>query len=93
MGSVPPLVTAHHVEMQVDPDMDGTERDPNHPPAPGTQAVGGPDLSPYVGKWIAIRDGRVIASGDSFSDLDEGGIAGAMDAVYRVPPAFDYPQT
>jgi Family of unknown function (DUF5678) len=76
--------------MRIDPEGDDTGRIPDL--VPESSGSNGPDLSPYVGKWIAIRDGRVIASGNSFADLDEGGIAGAMDAVYRVPTGLDHTQ-
>ena len=42
-------------------------------------------LEEYAGKWIAVRDGAVIASADSLDELRANEHVRREDAVYVVP--------
>jgi hypothetical protein len=44
----------------------------------------------YEGKWIAVRDGEVIASADSLQELRAEPQVTPDDAVYVVPEAPSY---
>ena len=39
----------------------------------------------YTGKWVAIRDGRVVASAETFEELVEKSDVRDEDVLYRVP--------
>ena len=47
-------------------------------------------LEGLEGKWVAIRDGRVIASADSLGALRENEDVRRDDAVYVVPESHPY---
>lgn len=42
-------------------------------------------IEQYAGKWIALRDGQVVASADDFNDLIANPDVLSGDAFYRVP--------
>jgi hypothetical protein len=44
----------------------------------------------YAGKWIAIRDGDVIAEADDLERLMDDERVRPEDAVYHVPEAGSY---
>lgn len=39
----------------------------------------------FAGKWVALRDGEVIASADDFDDLIADPDVMSTDVFYRVP--------
>ena len=43
------------------------------------------ELEDYAGKWVAIRDGHVVASADSLEELREDVEVRREDAVFIVP--------
>jgi len=45
------------------------------------------DLSPYAGQWVALRDGRVIASEVTGVALRDHPEVGEDDILMPVPPA------
>jgi hypothetical protein len=44
-------------------------------------------LEEYADKWIAVRDGTVIAAADTYDELLADRAVTEDDATYRVPPA------
>lgn len=44
----------------------------------------------YGGKWIALREGEVVASADTFDELVANDVVRATDVLYRVPEAGSY---
>ena len=48
-------------------------------------AISSEELRKYIGKWVAIRSGHVVASADTFDDLRENENVRRHDAVYVVP--------
>lgn len=44
----------------------------------------------YAGKWIAIRDDKIIASADTVEDLYNDDSVLETDVVYRVPERGSY---
>ena len=51
------------------------------------QAQHGPkeDLSPYMGRWVALRDGKVVASDLSMSALRSQAAVTHSDVIMPVP--------
>jgi Family of unknown function (DUF5678) len=47
-------------------------------------------LDAYAGKWIAVRDGEVVASAENLAELRENPAVRRDDAVYRVPERSTY---
>ena len=45
------------------------------------------DLSPYAGQWVALRDGRVVASDIDPVALRENPEVTETDALFPVPAA------
>lgn len=45
------------------------------------------DLSPYVGRWVALRDGHVVAAGDELAELRAKPEVHDDDVIVRVPRA------
>lgn len=43
-------------------------------------------LEEFADKWIAVRDGKVIASADTYDDLLADEKVADGDATYHVPP-------
>ena len=43
------------------------------------------DLAPYAGKWVVLRNGRVVASEQDMRTLISNGLFGDRDSVLRVP--------
>ena len=44
----------------------------------------------YAGKWVAIRDGRIVASAETLDELYENPRVKDTDAVYPVPERGAY---
>ena len=44
-------------------------------------------LERYTGQWVAVRNGEVVASGDSYDELRAHEGVTDTDAVYHVPSA------
>ena len=42
-------------------------------------------IEQYAGKWVALRDGEVVAAAEDFNELIENENVRADDAFYRVP--------
>lgn len=51
------------------------------------QALPAAIFEQYAGKWIALRDDRVIAAADSLDELRKNPDVRREDAVYVVPEA------
>jgi hypothetical protein len=47
-------------------------------------------LKEYSGKWVAVRDGEVIASAKDFDELVKIEEVRATDALFRVPEDGTY---
>lgn len=47
-------------------------------------------LEEYAGKWVALRDGEVVASADSLAELRENPDVRREDAVFIVPERHSY---
>jgi len=47
-------------------------------------------LAGYEGKWVAIRDDKVIASAETLSELRANPDVRREDAVYVVPESSSY---
>lgn len=47
-------------------------------------------LAEYAGRWVAIRDGKVIAAADSLEQLRENPDVRREDTVYVVPEPSSY---
>lgn len=47
-------------------------------------------LDEYAGRWIAIRDGAVVAAADSLPELRDNANVLRSDAVFRVPERSTY---
>ena len=55
------------------------------------RAVPSGDLKPYWGKWIALRDGQIVASGTSLSEVRNRHDVRPTDLVMPVPrPEGDF---
>ena len=39
----------------------------------------------FPGRWIAIRDGQIVADGRSVEDLEASSLVAAGDTFFRVP--------
>lgn len=52
-----------------------------------------PDLSKYAGKWVAILNNKVIAWGDTLSDISKYVTRKASDKTpqSKIPAAFKVP--
>jgi hypothetical protein len=60
---------------------------------PAAEITQGPlvlDLENYAGKWVAIRDGEVVASADSLEERRENPDVRREDTVYIVPERTSY---
>lgn len=44
-------------------------------------------LEKYADKWIAVRDGTVVAAADSYDELKANSSVKEDDAIYHVPTA------
>jgi hypothetical protein len=44
----------------------------------------------FSGKWVAIREGAVVAAADSFQELVENEEVRATDVLYHVPAEGTY---
>lgn len=44
----------------------------------------------YAGKWIAVRDGEVVAAADEFEELVADERVRDTDTLYRVPEPDTY---
>lgn len=44
-------------------------------------------IDEYAGKWVALRDGEVVAAADDLNELIENAEVLSSDAFYRVPEA------
>ena len=47
------------------------------------------DLSDYAGRWVAIRDGIVVASGENVDDLFQQEAVLPTDIIMTVPEPCD----
>lgn len=45
------------------------------------------DLTPHAGRWVALRDGHVVASGDELTELRANPEVQDDDVLVRVPRA------
>ena len=54
------------------------------------QAIPPAAFDDYPGKWIAVRDGAVVASADSLGELRANPEVTREDAVYVVPEQSTY---
>ncbi len=55
-----------------------------HATGPGLSSA---DARRYAGRWVALRDGKVVASGRSRRRVERDPRVRDGDAVYRVPDA------
>jgi Family of unknown function (DUF5678) len=47
-------------------------------------------IEEYAGKWIAVRDGEIVASAENLDELVANEHVRSDDAVYQVPESGSY---